>query len=609
VNLPLILAAILILTVALAWARLLLWQYRAPPGARSSLLRMIGLLALQPVCAALLYLTLLPPERASGAETLIVATANAPQPAAIALGQRLIALPEAPQLGDAERMPDLGTALRRYPGTGQLRVIGEGLAARDRDAARALPITFDPLPLRPGIIRLGLPAEVAPGAAFQVGGQVHGIRGGSAELIDPAGARTDIARLPASGEFVLNGSARVAGTALFRLRVRDARRALVEEADVPLVTAEERQPRILLIAGAPGPEIKYLRRWATDAGLSLHAQLSVGGGVQLGDAPLPLNSGTLQRFDLAVLDERSWAELAPGQRSALVDAVRGGLGLLLRPTGPLPDDVRRQWRGLGFDLSSGAEVVAVRLDPASTTPPEEGEPAPSPGANPLAELSRRELKVAASDAVPMLRDASGATLASWRAEGRGRVAVWTLANSFGLVLTGEDDRYGRLWSEAFATLARAETQAPVRIDPLPAASERMSLCGVAAAATVTSPEAELTRLLVDPATGSAACAAFWPAAPGWHLLRTGARSIPFFVHPAAALPALRQAERAAETGKLAAVQAKAAPAPLPHRGPSWPWFLAWLAASAFLWWLERARRKAGARLESGTDQASGPLNA
>lgn len=593
-NLPLILAAILILAVALSWARLLLWQYRAPPGARSSLLRMIGLLALQPVCAALLYLTLLPPERASGAETLIVATRNAPQPAVITPGQRLIALPEAPQLRDAERMPDLGTALRRYPGTGQLRVIGDGLNARDRDAARGLPVAFDPIPLRPGIIRLGLPAEVAPGAAFQVGGQVHRTPGGYAELIDPAGERVDVARLDASGAFVLNGSARVPGTALFRLRVRDARRALVEEADVPLVTAEEPQPRILLVAGAPGPEIKYLRRWASDAGLSLHAQLSVGGGLQLGDAPLPLNSGTLQRFDLAVLDERSWAELGPGERSALVDAVRGGLGLLLRATGPLPDDVRRQWRGLGFDLSTGTEVAPVRLGPASGTAAEEGGQSPSPDANPLTELSRRDLKAGAPDAVPMLRDASGAVLATWRAEGRGRVAVWTLANSFGLVLTGEDDRYGRLWSDAFATLARAQTQAPVRIDPLPAAGERMSLCGIAAAATVTSPEAKLTRLLVDPATGSAACAAFWPDAPGWHQLRTGAKSIPFFVHPPAALPALRQAERAAETMMLRATEAEAAPAGLTHRGPSWPWFLAWLGASAVLWWLERARRRSSA---------------
>ena len=27
-----------------------------------------------------------------------------------------------------------------------------------------------------------------------------------------------------------------------------------------------------------------------------------------------------------------------------------------------------------------------------------------------------------------------------------------------------------------------------------------------------------------------------------------------------------------------------------ERGPSWPWFLGWLAAAALSWWLERRRR-------------------
>ena len=29
------------------------------------------------------------------------------------------------------------------------------------------------------------------------------------------------------------------------------------------------------------------------------------------------------------------------------------------------------------------------------------------------------------------------------------------------------------------------------------------------------------------------------------------------------------------------------------RGAAWPWFLAWLAASALLWWLERRRSAPG----------------
>jgi hypothetical protein len=46
---------------------------------------------------------------------------------------------------------------------------------------------------------------------------------------------------------------------------------------------------------------------------------------------------------------------------------------------------------------------------------------------------------------------------------------------------------------------------------------------------------------------------------------------------------------ATETLASTAPAATAArPAPVP--GPRWPWGLAWLLASAALWWLERPRR-------------------
>ena len=43
----------------------------------------------------------------------------------------------------AERVPDLATAIRRHRGTRDIVVVGEGLAARDRDAVRGFPLRFD----------------------------------------------------------------------------------------------------------------------------------------------------------------------------------------------------------------------------------------------------------------------------------------------------------------------------------------------------------------------------------------------------------------------------------------------------------------------------------
>ena len=46
--------------------------------------------------------------------------------------------------------------------------------------------------------------------------------------------------------------------------------------------------------------------------------------------------------------------------------------------------------------------------------------------------------------------------------GRGRIALWTLTDSYRLVLAGRDDLYGELWSDAIATLARAQARNELR---------------------------------------------------------------------------------------------------------------------------------------------------
>ncbi len=617
-NLPWLLAGLLTLAVLLAWTRLLLWQRRAPPASRSRGWRLALLLLLQPLWAALLYCTLLPPTRPGAAGALTVATARADstrfEPATA--GDRLIALPEAPALPGAERVPDLATALRKHPGTTRLRIVGAGLEPRDREAARGLALNFDSAPLPRRVVRLDTPSAVAAGSAFSIAGRVEGVDGGAVELRDPADRRVHWSALPASGEFVLRGAARTSGPATFVLRVRDAQRGVVEDVAVPLPIASDPAPRVWLLAGAPNPESKYLRRWAADAGLSLRTQLSVGGGLQLGDAPLPMNAATLQRFDLLVLDDRSWAALGASERAALSEALRSGLGVLLRVTGPLPESTRRQLRALGFTLGGGGDATAMKL-PADAIDQEAQRARRGPGTRDAPsllasasaddpELTRRAVRIAAADAVPLLRDATGAVIASWRTEGRGRFAVWTLTDSFALTLSGQADRHAELWSDTFATLARARPAVAPRIYSTPRAQQRMAFCGLAGNAQIIAPDSAATSLLKDPASGDASCAAYWPREAGWHLLRQSkvdsaieASTQPFFVYAADAASGLRAAELRDATLRLLSHPSTASTAvriqsSAPrHRGSPWPWGLAWLTASATLWWLERTRAGRG----------------
>jgi hypothetical protein len=193
--------------------------------------------------------------------------------------------------------------------------------------------------------------------------------------------------------------------------------------------------------------------------------------------------------------------------------------------------------------------------------------------------------------VPAVRDARGALLGGWRPAGRGRVGVWLVEDSFGLVSAGHGDRYGEWWSGIVSAIARPDTRPVVRIGPLARAGERMAVCDLPpGTATMTAPSGARAVLIPDKAAGG--CAGYWPGEAGWHALAGGlGLSRAVYVQPAGALAGVRAAMRREATMALtgSAVPRGAEPAGQGVRGSSWPWFLGWLAVASLTWWVERAR--------------------
>jgi hypothetical protein len=590
----------LAIALALAFAVLaasmrVVWRARrSAPDDTPRAWRVVVLLLAQAAGAALLYCVLFPPATRTEAGTLVVATARADLVSRTGLspGEHLVAMPEAPALRGAERMPDLATALRRYPATTRIRVIGTGLAARDRPAAAGRALDFVPAPLPRGLVALWSPRHVQAGRRFEVGGRVEGLPGGSAELLDPANTVVARARIGADGRFRLAGMARSAGPALWQLRLRDKDKLRIEDSVLPLVVDPGAALRVLMLAGAPNPELKYLRRWATDAGLSLDTRISLGAGMQIGDAPVGFDAASLDKFDLVVLDQRAWQALGAARRVALDQAVRDGLGLLLRLPGALAGPDRAALRQLGFTATPVGATRDVRLPPAST---DVGDQAASNG-EPLPALTRAPQRIDAVDGSPLLTDASGLPLATWRARGAGRIGVATFDGSFRLLLAGHGDRYGELWGDLFSTLARARGMPAPTIEGDPRAGQRVVLCGLRDRAEVDAPDGHTVAVAIDPASGTGACAGFWPRLPGWHLLRTpdpaqagGERRAPFHVRAMAEATGLQAAAVREATQRLAVAGTPAKAGVASASGPRWPWFLAWLLLSAALWWFERSR--------------------
>ena len=573
-NLALVTAILLGAAALLGIART--WRARAPHRAAR--------IALQLVAAALLYAVLYPPrvDERFVAGSLIVLTpgATAEQMTQRAAGSTIVALPGATSRRDIEQVPDLGTALRRHPDTARLHVVGGGLPPRDIDAARGLPLAFDAAPLPNGIVDLAAPTEVRAGGRFDVSGRVEGEAGGRVELRDPSGAVIAQDALANDGTFSFAAQAKSAGTAEFALRVLDRDGASIENLTLPVNVRPGTGARVLVLAGAADPELKYLRRWAVDTGVDLTSRIALSDGIAMRDGAEALTPGALAKTDLVIVDERAWKALDGRAKSALIDGVRSGLGLFLRITGPLPADVADDWRRLGFDVRAADIAQSVSLH------------ARSGAAEPVV-LTRLASAVDADRAAPLLRADDGSALALWRAEGQGRIAAWWLADSYRLALAGDAGAFGTLWSDAIATVARTGGAAAPNLPAAARADRRSVICDIADGAYVERPDATQATLTIDAASASRRCAAYWPAEAGWHTLVSGGARWPFPVRAAGEASALAAAHDADATRALAGAHASDSTiATRQVPAPRWPFFAAWLVAVAGSWWLERRRAEA-----------------
>ncbi|WP_303637423.1 hypothetical protein [Stenotrophomonas tuberculopleuritidis] len=563
-------------------------------------------IGLQVVAAALLYFCLVPPTRQQPAAGLVVLGGEADKAGALPASEGpLLLLPEAAGVPGALRVPDLATALRQHPAS-TLTLVGAGLAARDRDAVLPPDVRWQAPPVPRGWIALQPPADVAPGARFEVQAQARGVTTAKAELLDPAGSVVDRADVAEEGHVQLSGIARAEGRSVFRLRLLDADGQVVDSVPVPQQTLPAAPLRLLVRASAPGPELKYLRRWAADAGIRVQVQADTGAGLSVGDGAVAIDAASLTRSDLLLLDERSLAALSAGQLAAVRQALREGLGVLVRSAGAPSASARQRLRDLGLPVQGDGSsrplelpgdgdsaILAARRGPlaAGTLPTGYGEEADrsSHGAA-LPALEALALQVPGSSA--LLQDGAGNAIGGWRAAGKGRIGLLPLTDSWRWVLAGRDDRHGELWSGVVATLARAQGSDDALWSPqaIAWAGERQALCGAQAPLQAFNPRGGGVPLIVDGATSSLRCAGWWPREAGWQRLQHGDSVVWRYVFDPKDAPALhRQAMIDATTQALASSTSANASAMQPVAGSRWPWWLAFVLCASLLWWLERRR--------------------
>ncbi len=590
-------AAVLLAVVLVASVR----QLRPP---RRGRLRLLVIPLLQVLAATLLYAVLVPPARQVPATGLRVLAADAADAGDLpAAGTPPLLLPEADDVAGGQRVPDLATALRQHPAS-TLTLVGAGLSARDRDAALPSQVHWQASPPPRGWVDLDVPAVTAPGARFDVRARASGVASARAELLDPADTVVDRAPLAANGRVLLTGVARAEGRSLFQLRLLDADGHVVDTLPVPQQTIAAAPLQVRVRAGAPGAELKYLRRWATDSGMDIQVQSDTGAGVSVGDGSIAMDAASLARTDLLLLDERSLASLSAGQFVALRDALHAGLGVLVRSTGQPSASARRRLRELGLPLQGDGGSQSVELPgdgdmamlqarrgplAAATLPTADGMDADrtAHGAA-VPALEQLALRPAAGQA--LLHDRHGNGIGGWRNVGKGRVGLFPITDSWRMVLAGRDDRHGELWSGLVSTLARPQSRTDPLWSPQPVtwAGERQLVCGVQEPLQALAADSTATPLVVDPASGDARCAAWWPREAGWQPLRLGQRELWRYVFdPSTAQGLHRQAVIEATARKLSTNPGAGAHDVRRLPGSRWPWWMAFVLCASLLWWLER----------------------
>ncbi|MDI1253209.1 hypothetical protein [Thermomonas sp.] len=565
---------LLAISVLLASLRLLLALRHLPADARPRASRTALLLLGQCASMALLFLLLRTTDPGDNIHTLHLLTAHAPDaetpmPRA---GELWLRMPEAASRKSIDTTPDLATVLRQHPQAHTLHIIGDGLETRDRDAASGIEIRFEPAPLATGIRDWWAPQSVQSGDAVHVRGSAQG--GARIELLDPSGTRADQQALQGDGVFSLQSPARSSGLAMYQLRLRDADNKTIATTIVPVQVLPTLPTHLLLRSGGPDPELKFLRRWATDNGATLQATIDLGAGMQAGDPSFALDTRTLADTDVLILDDRSWNGLGHARRTNVLDAVSNGMGLLLRSSAPLADG-----DALGLQVQAASLPTSFKL------------PVVDANDSTLPALTRPQLRIDNPSGQTVLRDDRGNPLVAWRAHGRGRIGVWLPTDSYRLALAGRADLHARLWADAINAVTRPRAAAPRDMPGLVYAGERTQFCRLGDAARILQPgDATPLRLVIDPRSGDKHCAAFWPRRAGWHQLVDGTSDTAFLVRAQGA----DQVLRAARTQQATAVLADHAPtlvkpAVAAPTLPRWALFLLWLAVTSALWWFERSR--------------------
>ncbi len=624
---PLLLAACLLLALGLLLAA-------ARRADRQRLLVRLLASALAPLA---LWLTAYPPTRAvraTGGAVLVLTPGYSPDTLRV-LRQRLgPGTPTwaygVPAPAGARPLGSLLALAEQRPALRQMHLLGAGVAAAALPALGEVPVVAHLGRSFVGIATADWSRQLTLGQQFWVEGQVSAasVDGPTWLNLWADGAGRDSVRLPVGGgPFRLRYRPRAAGLAGYELRLRPAVGPLLAREPLPIEITEPARPPVLLLAAAPGFELKFLKNSLAATGRAVAARTGLSKGLMASEFlnhPAQvldrLTPAALARYGVVVADADALVALPATDARALAAALRQGrLGLLVladasaaRPGSSLPTVLGR---------ARAAFMVRARVGAAATlAQPLSWADAPGPAKARLP----AELRPAPGWR-SLLTGPGGVLLAASQRVGLGTVVVSVMPETFPLALSGQTAVYASLWSALLTAAQPPPPAAPtwqlLTAWPRPGQPLTLRLVGgmvrpadqadqdnQADQADQVPPVVRgLSRPLFDSQGPSARLglaqdprlpewrtAPYWPAVSGWHEVRgPGVAVRHFYVFDSAAWAGpeqtVRQQALAARAARLRQGVASRSDALETVRQP-WPvgWFFGlFLLAAGFLWLEEK----------------------
>jgi len=415
---------------------------------------------------------------------------------------------------------------------------------------------FAALPPAPGL-RLSLPQQLMAGRAT----------GLTFSIIGPVGARERLHLLDADGTVVDSAEVALDGRGLGAgaFRVRPVRagwhewtvRTAGESRAAGMWALPERAPRVLIAAGPPGPESRFVARALEETGVQLDLRQPLGHGLTAGAAPesLPADPMVLAEYDVVIV--LHGAHLDAGRRAALERYVsEHGGGVLIGVRDPLLER-------LGLAAGAQPDPRSISADDMRWSLPPELVRLPS-----VTGSSAAEPLTAAPGALAAATAGDGAALLVMRGVGHGRAAALGLRETWRWRVAGAaGDEHREFWRSVVDWLAppatdlRIDTPRPVSAAGLPVIVD-VEARGTPPLLRLRRPDGTLETLAPAPGGGPHhARLAFLPTDTGVHTL---------IAEHGAAEAAVRVAPRGGTDqstgGSPARVPRRSSPAPAPHSG-------------------------------------------